>query len=265
MFSFRVPCLLRRSILSKNYYSIMASSTLHGNDDLQVTFTSEGWQGRRHQRMLVLDSSFNPPTRAHQALVHATVSHFGAGYFDSCLLLYTTRNVDKMNASGASTEERLAMMTLIARKLVDSEQQQHLATAVAVTPHGKFVDKATTLAHQWPDCTPYFVLGYDTVIRFLDAKYYLPTPLNDALAPFFKHAQLVCADRPGYGDIESFWQSCAYKDKMTRVVLSDPAIAKLSSTLARQQAHSNNNDLDTIVDPDVANYIREKQLYSSSK
>ncbi|KAJ8653627.1 hypothetical protein O0I10_010664 [Lichtheimia ornata] len=239
----------------------MASSTLHGNGDLQVTFASEGWQGQQQrQRMLVLDSSFNPPTRAHQALVHTTVSHFGPGYFDSCLLLYTTRNVDKLNATGASTEERLAMMTMIARKLVDSE---HLATAVAVTPHGKFVDKATTLAHQWPDCTPYFVLGYDTVIRFLDAKYYLPTPLNDALAPFFKHAQLVCADRPGYGDIESFWQSCVYKNKMTRVVLSDPAIAQLSSTLARQQAHS--NDLDTIVDPDVANYIREKQLYSSSK
>ncbi|KAI7875340.1 Nucleotidylyl transferase [Lichtheimia hyalospora FSU 10163] len=248
----RVPCLLRRYL-----YSTMASS-LHNNGDLQVTFTSEGWQ-EAGQRMLVLDSSFNPPTRAHQALVQDTVSHFGPGFFDRCLLLYTTRNVDKVNATGASTDERMAMMTVVARKLANEQ----LATAVAKTPHGKFVDKATTLATQWPNCTPYFVLGYDTVTRFLDPKYYLPTPLNEALAPFFKHAQLVCADRPGYGDIESFWQSCAYKDKMTRIMLSDPAIAQLSSTLARQEAHCNNQSkLDTIVDPEVAVYIREKQLYS---
>lgn len=258
---FSIRALLQRYFLSN--YSM--ATPIQG--DLQVTFTSEGWQGAG-QRMLVLDSSFNPPTRAHEALVHATVSHFGPEFFDSCLLLYTTRNVDKVNATGASTEERLAMMDLVARKLANDQQ---LATAVAVTPHGKFVDKTTTLVHQWPSCTPYFVLGYDTVIRFLDPKYYSPIPLNEALAPFFKHAQLVCADRPGYGDMDTFWQSCAYKDKMTRVMLSDPAIAQLSSTLARQQAkaecHDKDSDqgapLDTIVDSDIADYIRKKQLYCS--
>ncbi|KAL0572912.1 hypothetical protein ABG067_009238, partial [Albugo candida] len=76
--------------------------------------------------------------------------------------------------------------------------------AVGLTPHGKFIDKASAIASWFQHPVELeFILGYDTITRFFDPKYY-NVPLKEALTPFFSTCRLVCADR-GQDECQ-FWQ-----------------------------------------------------------
>ncbi|KAI9497966.1 hypothetical protein BDB00DRAFT_802789 [Zychaea mexicana] len=227
---------------------------------IELTYQPNNWPTNKEQHngdgnLLVLDASFNPPTQAHTALIDATIQHFPPSTFESCLLLFTTNNVDKQLV-GASASQRLDMMTLVAQRR-NNEHQQTIPTAVGVTTHGRFIDKATALQSLWPRKTFYFIVGYDTVIRLLDPAYYPEKSVDEALAPFFEHCKLVSVDRAGYGDMESFWASKSAHG-IERVVLKDEKVAALSSTLARSM---DRGQLETAVDADVAEYIRKHALY----
>ncbi|KAG2223708.1 hypothetical protein INT45_007286 [Circinella minor] len=210
------------------------------------------------------------------ALVQVTLDYFPPSTFTHCLFLFTTKNVDK-EISGASPSQRLDMMTLLAKK-------QPLPTAVGVTTSGRFVDKATELLNTFSNknnvttTTRFcFILGYDTLIRLLDPKYYHPMSVQEALHPFFQHSTLVCVDRDGYGDMDEFWQKhkedWVNKDgKITRIVLNDPKLETISSSLVRSiisntrsttgvTAAAKEEELETMVDRDVAKYIRNQGLY----
>ncbi|RCH96052.1 hypothetical protein CU098_011241, partial [Rhizopus stolonifer] len=145
-------------------------------------------------RLLILDSSFNPPTRAHASLIETTVSQYPPGFFDAILLLLSTNNVDK-SMTGASVNQRIEMMQLMASK--------DRTMTVGITCHGKFVDKQKAIHSRYPRLELYFILGYDTLVRLLDPKYY-DLPLKQALEPFLNNCRLVCADR-GQQD-PMFWQ-----------------------------------------------------------
>lgn len=69
----------------------------------------------------MLDSSFNPPTRAHIAMLKAPMpSSFGARAYDAKLLLLSVRNVDKSLKDGDATYlQRLEMLELLAKELED--------------------------------------------------------------------------------------------------------------------------------------------------
>ncbi|KAH9831563.1 Nucleotidylyl transferase [Rhodofomes roseus] len=76
-------------------------------------------------RVAVLDSSFNPPSRAHLALANAPRPAFSdedpsdGGDYDAKLLLLSVRNADKQLAPGdAAHTQRLAMMILLARAVL---------------------------------------------------------------------------------------------------------------------------------------------------
>jgi len=64
----------------------------------------------RELRISCLDSSFNPPTRAHQALASAPyplakADQWQGGEYDAHLLLLSVRNVDKVLSSGDADYE----------------------------------------------------------------------------------------------------------------------------------------------------------------
>lgn len=210
-------------------------------------------------RLLILDSSFNPPTRAHVALLTAAQAHYPANHFAARLLLFATRNADKQ-LTGASAVQRLEMMEILAKK--------HGAL-VGVTRHARFVDKATHLQAWFGSKVElYFIMGYDTITRFLDPVYYEPTPVHEALAPFFQHARLVCADRAGLSNDFSSEAIRRYSDKIDRIsIASDPEVAALSSTLARSVAKGTDTGkrLEDIVEDEVAEYIRSEHLYISKE
>lgn len=204
----------------------------HASDDLYIVSRPPSWSS---ERLLVLDSSFNPPTRAHAALISETL-HVSP-QFSGVLLLFSSRNADKQ-LSGASIQQRVEMMQLLAKSLPNC--------AVGITVHARFVDKARMLDGA---C---FLMGVDTVERLLEPKYY-DEPVEVALAPFFARCSLVCASRPGFT-----LENSLFSDQIKHITL-DPEVASLSSTLARQ--HANTEVLDTIVSPAIADYIRRARLY----
>ncbi|KAG0331975.1 hypothetical protein BG000_010436 [Podila horticola] len=175
----------------------------------------------RPTRIAVLDSSFNPPTRAHYHLLKAA-SRVGC---DAVLLLLATNNVDK-GQTGAGAVERLEMMEAMALDSIQSEKEdsalRHMA--VGLTIHARFMDKAQPILDTYPPNTVQlsWIMGHDTMTRLFDPKYY--KDVHADMAPFFEQCDVICSSRPGYGSREEmmrFVQASGHGDKVTLVDIED--------------------------------------------
>ena len=157
------------------------------------------------QTLYVLDSSFNPPTRAHLRLCTSALLHGSSKAGPKrLLLLLATQNADKA-PKPAAFEHRLAMMSIFAEEMAKDiaadEGREGVVVDVGVTKKARFVDKASAIE----ECRDYssvpdeggsagtvyeqvHLTGFDTLVRLLDTKYYPP---NHTLAPldglFEKH------------------------------------------------------------------------------
>jgi nicotinamide-nucleotide adenylyltransferase len=166
---------------------------------------------RRPLRVLVLDSSYNPPTLAHLALANSrrpmyTQSHDtiqdNTSDYDAKLLLLSVRNADKsMKPDDASYLQRLEMMAIFAKYVVRNENngptnndgtdvtpQEAANVAVAIIDEPTFIGKSSSLLAflksrftSFESTTPpslvydtqlTFMVGYDTLERLLLPKYY---------------------------------------------------------------------------------------------
>lgn len=158
-------------------------------------------------RISVIDSSFNPPTLAHLALAST-----GTAKFDAHILLLSVKNADKVAGPGeTSPEMRLEMMRELALEL---EKRKGGNVAVMCCREPTFVGKSTLLRTELARITGSdtedgsgpiklsFALGWDTLIRLFNPKYYAPPapPMSTALASFFDGSSVVCARR---GDIDA--------------------------------------------------------------
>lgn len=145
--------------------------------------------------LYVLDSSFNPPTRAHLRICTSALSHDSSSAGPKrLLLLLATQNADKA-PKPAAFEQRLAMMSIFAEEMVKELAvdggREGVVVDVGVTKEARFVDKARVIE----ECGDYstsddeggkkpveqvHLTGFDTLLRLLDVKYYPP---NHTLAP----------------------------------------------------------------------------------
>ncbi|KAF8945215.1 hypothetical protein BGZ47_003084 [Haplosporangium gracile] len=172
-------------------------------------------------RIAVLDSSFNPPTKAHYQLLKAA-ARIGC---DAVLLLLATNNVDK-GQTGAGAVERLEMMEAVAMDSIRNEKEdpalRHMA--VGLTIHARFMDKAQPILDSYPPNTVQlsWIMGHDTMTRLFDPKYY-----NDVyadMAPFFEQCDVICSSRPGYGtrdEMMKFVEASGHSKKVTLVDIPD--------------------------------------------
>lgn len=199
----------------------------------------------RPLRVLVLDSSYNPPTLAHLALANTrrpayslhpyensynSATDCDALDYDAKLLLLSVRNADKTLKPGdASHLQRLEMMTLLAKNVVrhdnislDSPHDGTIAAeeganvAVAIIDEPTFVGKSRNLraflqnrfaklASTTPPSPIYdtqltFLLGFDTLERFILPRYYpseaeMLSSLRTFLSPGGDDSRIVCARR----------------------------------------------------------------------
>ena len=132
--------------------------------------------------LLCLSASFNPLTVAHLQLVREASRIVPP---DEILLLLARANVDKA-VEGFPLEYRLE---LLARFI-----ETRAAYSIAVCSHGRFVDKAEAIRPHYPSGTRLvFLVGFDTLIRLFDAKYY-PDPSN-ALSRLFSGSEFIVANR----------------------------------------------------------------------
>jgi nicotinamide-nucleotide adenylyltransferase len=104
------------------------------------------------------------------------------------LLLFSTSNADKA-PKPASFPHRLVMMSIFAQSLFSKLKKDSVAIDIGLTTEAFFNDKAAAIteSNEYLDgLKQTYLLGYDTVIRFLAPKYYpkFDPPLS-ALNPFF--------------------------------------------------------------------------------
>lgn len=259
----------------------------------------------------VLDSSFNPPTRAHLALALSS----GADV-QSIILLLSVRNADKQLKSGDATyAQRLHMMGLLAKGmssiLLDHTTTSYIANrtpsyvtsiAVAAIDEPTFVGKSTRLLNylsQTPSSIVppshqsgavavrlVFIMGWDTLIRFFNPKYYpSQSEMIELLNKFFNDGEegssIVCARRrPSDSPNQGGSATAAAEDEEISFLASDlvkPWVEKgvvemidigsdessMSSTTIRNQIAASRGlgEWGNMTIQSVAEFIQEKSLY----
>lgn len=189
--------------------------------------------------LLVLDASFNPPHRAHYAIVAFAAAQLAkTSNHDSpqdlnhakdtdtttsinVLLSYSASNADKGTASNHDQLIRSDMIELFAKHFFSNDNDEytnnrkiHWITAIAKSSYPKFVDKCKSIV-EWSHKLPgmdtgntdslisnniIFLMGFDTLVRLLDPKYYktdqsLGSDIVNQLNIFFKHAKVFVLPR----------------------------------------------------------------------
>ncbi|KAI2070267.1 hypothetical protein LOZ39_005042 [Ophidiomyces ophidiicola] len=284
-------------ILRQRYYTALHQFTT-GPKSFEIldTIAPQVASPPRTTTLHVLDSSFNPPTRAHLRIVKsALLSHRNS---DSSavrlLLLLATQNADKPSKP-ALFEDRLVMMNLFAQDLQDAIISNRCPPALAgeadaaaptidigVTKEPYFIDKAAAISSSgmYPsDLGQVHHTGYDTLVRIFDPKYYPPKHTLDPLAPFLENHRLRVSLRPddswGDGDEQTKFLPDLAGGKMEKIggrrewakrieVVEGRKNGEesVSSTKARQEAvNGNRKALGNLVTDRVMSWMAEKALY----
>jgi nicotinate (nicotinamide) nucleotide adenylyltransferase len=173
----------------------------------------------------IFSGSFNPLTLAHAKMVEDTLTAY---QLDEMLLLLAKANVDK-DVFGLPLAARL----LTLKKYAESQQK----FSVGVSSHGRYIDKVTALKAVLPPETEfYFIVGYDTLVRIFDPKYY--TNFHAELEALFAAARIIVANR-AEADIKTIEAFIAqpkirrYASSVSCILLPD-VYAYMSSTEARE-------------------------------
>ncbi|KAM3420704.1 hypothetical protein BST61_g3955 [Cercospora zeina] len=241
--------------------------------------------------LFILDSSFNPPSIAHRTLAQSALERTASDQREKphrLLLLFAIMNADKA-PSPASFEQRLTMMTIFARDLQNSLQQEPdkydpVAIDVGVTKLPYYTDKSRAIekeGQQWYPDKPHHIhlVGFDTLTRFFGAKYYKDfDPPFAALNPYFDAGhRLRVTLRPDddYGTVEE-QKAFAKKlengemandgakvewSKQVELVPPNPKTG-VSSTKTRKAAKAQDWEaLKQLCTPTVAEWVRHHELY----
>jgi len=208
-----------------------------------------------NQKLGVFSASFNPMTNAHVKMIEEAERNYD---LDELLLILAKANVDK-GIIGASLEERLLMIKLYAQK--------HPQFSVAACSHGRFVEKVKLIRPLYPPETEvYFIIGYDTLKRVFDSKYY--TNLESELIELFSMSRFIVANRD-VNDAEmiekllSLKENKPYAEKIDLIELS-PFYANISSTEIRNRIQSG-QAIDDLVPPEILTYLKKTNIYSNRK
>ncbi|KAI5458189.1 hypothetical protein BGZ63DRAFT_456831 [Mariannaea sp. PMI_226] len=206
------------SLLSRSLSSFQASQdvfrvlhTLPSSSAAAGAASSSNPAPRRPTRpvrnLIVLDSSFNPPTIAHAGMARDALRAVRGKGEARLMLLLSVNNADKA-PKPASFPLRLGMMEAMGRALLDELRENgELEIDVAVTTMPFFHEKARAIAQSGfygssstssspSSTTQTFLAGFDTLVRIFNPKYYHPSGIRAALDPFFETARLRVTTRP---------------------------------------------------------------------
>ncbi|KAI8999345.1 hypothetical protein BC832DRAFT_594786 [Gaertneriomyces semiglobifer] len=259
-------------------------------------------------RVAILAASFNPPTIAHSTLLEEALKVKPLGddtmtsddaqeedadglTFDASLLIFAMNNPDKP-LTGATVGDRVQMMDALAETVARKAAVPLATVGVGVTDGGIFFDKARILRSFFtlrgmPNVFLYFIMGYDTVTRFFDPKYYKDDMVQE-MERFFHHSRIICASRGGtengHDPLKEWLVKASSENPLVqqfrRYILQIPdwsanasTVASLSSTMARSLMHgywvSERDDekdaiydeLKRVVPESILSYMKKRRLY----
>ncbi|MFQ5595757.1 MAG: nicotinamide-nucleotide amidohydrolase family protein [Anaerolineae bacterium] len=219
---------LQRRIELPQLHGIVDSVDPRSAPELAVVRPAEGGvsQFPIRKRLGVLSSAFNPLTTAHVCMAELAMQQHR---LDEVMFELSKVNVDK-RVYGAALSERLWMLTRF------TEGRPRFS--VAMCSHARFIDKAKAILESYPQDTElFFIVGYDTLVRVFDPKYY--GNLEAELGELFDQSQFIAANRGEHSlaDVEEFLRQPAclpFANKIHLIEL-DPSHAGLSSTQVRER------------------------------
>lgn len=252
----------------------------------------------------VLDSSFNPPSNAHLALLSSKPLLAGhKSRYDGHLLLFSTQNADKGTGKpgDASLEQRATMMTLMAKHMerVHSSHGHQPNVAVALVDKPLIFDKSTLTCNlvrqSGATSRLHWVVGFDTLYRVFQLKYYPSFDVfRSQCTQFFEQDRttFVCARRdpssfPSLSGKEGASQAEARneEDKLLQsdnvkpwvkagciaMLDLDPAQASLSSTKIRAHLSDTSTTdaekkhrIQPLVPPTLVDYLVDARVYGGA-
>lgn len=207
----------------------------YGNEEIQ----------ENGKRLGIFSGSFNPITVAHTAMAERAVAQF---QLDELLLLLAKTNVDK-GVFGLPLAARLVTL----KRYAESQP----GFSVGAASHGRYIDKLSALSALYPPQTEFhFIVGYDTLIRIFDAKYY--TDFATELRELFSSCRFIVANRAAADaeTIETFMAQPAthpYAPFVSTLVLPK-ACADVSSTEIRQRL-AQGQAITHLVPPIIAEFL----------
>ncbi|KAI0136976.1 cytidylyltransferase family protein [Xylariales sp. AK1849] len=238
------------------------------------------------RNLLVLDSSFNPPTLAHKRMALSTLSEDRYSNNSRVLLLLATNNADKA-PKPAAFPQRLAMMYIFALDLLSAVPHATAEVDIAVTTEPYFHSKSNAIAtsdfYSKTDTSSatqqVYLTGFDTLIRIFDPKYYPDNSMKQALEPFFSHSRIRVNMRTnadwgdseeqiGYleglrrGQLEEAGGKKEWANKVEMVEGTQVGEEVISSTKVRDAVRNEDwESLRKLVAKGVTDWIRDEGLY----
>ncbi|WWC95371.1 hypothetical protein V866_002233 [Kwoniella sp. B9012] len=237
----------------------------------------------------VLDSSFNPPTIAHQQIAFSafpppssscTPSNDPPSY-TSRLLLFSARNVEKTLQSGdAIPQQRVEMMSILSSLRSNTHPKESIAVGLINEP--TFVGKASIIRNHL-STLPYldvevdlsFLVGTDTLIRFFDPRFYPPNEMNRKIQEYFRdsNAYLISARRGINEEDRAIENEILNRDgvrewvdkgKLRLLGTGQEGWEEVSSTIVRKAVGGGDwEKVEKLVGKEVMDYIRREGLYST--
>lgn len=211
-----------------NLQSVLAKLENSHRPKLSFLKRAEFGVSQSGQRLGVFSGSFNPPTIAHIRLCEHAQKHL---QLHEVLLLLTVINVDKTQFD-FSLDERAMMMVAVA--------QEHPNWSAALCSHGRFVEKAQAVKDAYPVGTEvWFIVGYDTLVRIFEPRFYLDLPIDEALKHLFALSRITVFPR-GEADedaVRVFVQRPEVQPFAEKIEIlpTDPSLLWISSTLVREK------------------------------
>ena len=149
---------------------------------IELVHRAESAISKPGKRLGIFSGSFNPLTLAHTKMIENTITEY---QLDELLLLLAKANVDK-TVFGLPLAARL----LTLKRYTKNREK----FSVGVSSHGRYIDKVTALKVILPPETEFhFIVGYDTLVRIFDPKYY--TDFHTELGELFVDARFIVANR----------------------------------------------------------------------
>lgn len=250
-------------ILLYRYLMNVVEAFVASKDPFAVVYAPPTSQLGSH--VFVLDSSFNPPHKGHLSL--ALSSHA------SLILLLGVRNADKKDGQPAELLQRVEMMIIFADYIFE---HYGINVCVSLSSQAKFVDKYVSISEYGREVLGMpleltFLMGFDTLIRFFDQKYYRDS-LQVALSDFMRDCKLIVLVRDdgvhSRDEQKEYFTriadpgtiiACEWKDHIAYV--EESSVADISSSGIRKAVKDNNRKWEDLVLPEISRYIKSNNIY----
>ncbi|ODV87080.1 hypothetical protein CANARDRAFT_5637 [[Candida] arabinofermentans NRRL YB-2248] len=261
---------LQSFLTSKSQFKLLHSSN---SNSIITPMTS---------RLLILDSSFNPPHKAHYSIIQKSIIHKFPSLNNSIstttindksvLLLLSVNNADKSSNSPASTIHRLSMMIELSNEI---SENLGICCGVGITDKSLFIDKYKVLSefiNSEKKVTQTYLFGFDTLIRLLNPKYYQSKGIVDALNEFITNCDCFVLTRRDSSSSSSSmehqkdyvknleWIPSSWIDKFN-IVDNVETNLDISSSSIRESIKQGDSGWEMNTFPSIANYIKNNHIY----